>query len=497
MAGLTATGFEIKTTSELADEMSDDVKSQLGNVNTQADSILGILLGVVAARLGSLWELGESIYRALDPDDATGDPLDGVCEFTGTIREDAAPSTLVAAVDLDAGTTLPAGSRASVEDASSRIFETDAEVSSTTIRQWHTVAMTSIEDGPTVAEEATLNQIDTPVSGWNAVTNEPVGATRWTAVEPFSLTDGMTLDIDINFGGVQTATFNTGDFVDINNALADEVALVINTDVSDQVSSDDGGRAKIVADALGSAARIRISGGTALAALGLTSADVYGVDGTEAELGQLEEDDATLRARRGAELERQGTSTGDTLRARLLEIDGMLDVSVYQNRTDVTDGGGLPPKSFRAVVLGDALDDDEIAQTIFDNSPLGIESYGSETVTIYDSQGTAVPIYWDVATAIPLYVEATISAIAASYAGDDVVKAAVAAYVTALLMGDDVIAEAAKGRLFQAGVYDITAFLIDDVDPPVAATNIAVGLDEVATLDVADIDLTTNYVTPS
>lgn len=498
MAGLTATGFEIKTTADIFEEMSTQIKAELGNVNTQADSDLGVMLGVVAGRIGSAWELAQSIYRAFDPDDSSDDALDGLSELTGAVREDSTPSTLTAAVDLDAGRTLTAGNQANVAGAPSRIFETDTTLTSSTIRKWRSVEMTATEDGPTVAEEGTLTEITTPSTGWDAVTNEPVPATRWSdSLENYALSDGQTLQLDVG-AGTTTATFNTGEFVDIGHASAQEVADVINAETTGVLASDDGGRLKLEDSTdTGSSSSLEVVGGTAVTALGLTAETVTGVEGAAAELGALEETDAVLRARRTNELEQQGTGTGETLRAQLLELTGMLDVAVYENRTDDVDGDGLPAHSFRAVVFGTGLVDADVAQVVFDNSPLGIESYGSESATVYDSQGVAVTVYWDVASEVPIYVEADIDVIATTYVGDDEVKAAVAAYVNAILLGDDVIAEASRARLWQTGVYDVNTFLVDDVDPPVAATNISIGLDEVATLDVADIDLTSNEVTPS
>jgi hypothetical protein len=47
---------------------------------------------------------------------------------------------------------------------------------------------------------------------------------------PYALTDGDQLIISV-YGTDRTATFNTGDFADINNATVAEVAAVINTDI--------------------------------------------------------------------------------------------------------------------------------------------------------------------------------------------------------------------------------------------------------------------------
>jgi len=89
--------------------------------------------------------------------------------------------------------------------------------------------------------------------------------------ETYTLSDGQTLTVSVDGAAADTATFNTGDFVDISNATAAEVAAVINTDVADcaaDVTSD--GKVRITSDTwpASATASIEVTGGTANPALG-------------------------------------------------------------------------------------------------------------------------------------------------------------------------------------------------------------------------------------
>ncbi len=80
-------------------------------------------------------------------------------------------------------------------------------------------------------------------------------------------------------------------------------------------------------------------------------------------------------------------SKGGTLagvRAALLDLPGVRVALGRQNRTRA-EVAGLPANSYEMIVEGgDPL---QIAQTIWDEGPLGIESHGSETYTIQDEEG--------------------------------------------------------------------------------------------------------------
>ena len=91
------------------------------------------------------------------------------------------------------------------------------------------------------------------------------------AAETYVLVDGQTLLVEVDGGSEQTATFNTADFSNIAAATADEVAVVIDTDLTDASAFDDGGSPTIRSDTRGLGSSLKVTGGTANAVLGFTA----------------------------------------------------------------------------------------------------------------------------------------------------------------------------------------------------------------------------------
>jgi len=104
------------------------------------------------------------------------------------------------------------------------------------------------------------------------------GATLGTSLAgPYSLSDGDNLNFVIDVGGVPvplSITLSAADFQDISMATADEIAAVINADVSAQssglVASATGGNLFVGTSATGAQAALTLTGGSAVAALGWT-----------------------------------------------------------------------------------------------------------------------------------------------------------------------------------------------------------------------------------
>ncbi len=173
MPGLTATGFEILTLDEIREEIATDLRAAFGaTLDTSAESVLGQLAGIFAEREASVWLMGRDVWQAFTPGGSGGTSLTQLALLTGTLRRSATYSTVTASVNLNAGTTLPSGSRAAVVDDPDAQFETLADVTNGGGSPANFPAeMRAVETGPVRANSATLTVIVTPVSGWNSVTN--------------------------------------------------------------------------------------------------------------------------------------------------------------------------------------------------------------------------------------------------------------------------------------------------------------------------------------
>lgn len=170
MPGLTNTGFVDATLVELKEAIEADERALISpTVNTATASLVGQMNGVVATKLRELWELAAAIYDAAFTDLATGQSLTLRAALTGTTREAATFTRVVAQCDLDAGTYTAGTLIASVVDSPTSRFANAEDVTST--GGSNDVIMDCETAGPIVCNFGTLTVIASPLSGFNSVGN--------------------------------------------------------------------------------------------------------------------------------------------------------------------------------------------------------------------------------------------------------------------------------------------------------------------------------------
>lgn len=174
MAGVTPTGFVKKTFEQIVDEVNQQQRDEISQaLILTTDTSIGQLNAIEAEREASLWDALQAVYSAFDPNQASGVALEAVSAITGTIRNAATVSNVYGvSVNLNAATTLPQGSIASVAGDPSRRFITKTAVtnsggSAATV----TVDFESQDTGPVECLAGQLTVIAEPVTGWNSVTN--------------------------------------------------------------------------------------------------------------------------------------------------------------------------------------------------------------------------------------------------------------------------------------------------------------------------------------
>lgn len=215
----------------------------------------------------------------------------------------------------------------------------------------------------------------------------------------------------------------------------------------------------------------------------------------DAVLGQAIETDPALRSRRIQLLQNAGSATLEGIRSNVRAVLGVTQAFVFENTTLITDAFGLPGKSFEVVVENGA--DVDIAQIIFESKPVGIESFGSTTIAVTDSQGFSHDIDFSRPTTIDIWIEITVQINATVYgggsipAGDAQVEAALVALGDLQQIGQDVIALLFKCESLEvAGVIDVTAFAIGTAASPTLEDNITIANRELALFDTSRIIVT-------
>jgi uncharacterized phage protein gp47/JayE len=185
--GLLDSGFVDKPLENIIEDLEEDQKAEIAtDLDVSSTSPVGQLNGIIGAHLRELWEVAQALWSAMDPDKNEGLSQTAIASWTGSVREAATKSLVTGRLNLNAGAVVPAGSVASVAGSPTSRFLTLVEAENTGgIPADFDVTMEAETAGPVVANANTLTNIDTPVSGWNSITN-PADATIGSPAE----TDG-------------------------------------------------------------------------------------------------------------------------------------------------------------------------------------------------------------------------------------------------------------------------------------------------------------------
>ncbi|EMV1123472.1 baseplate J/gp47 family protein [Klebsiella pneumoniae] len=218
-----------------------------------------------------------------------------------------------------------------------------------------------------------------------------------------------------------------------------------------------------------------------------------------ATVGVAAETDAELRVRQSQSVALSSLTPFDAVDGAIANVEGVTRHKLFENDTETTDANGLPAHSISAIVEGG--DATAIANTIRSVKGQGVSTYGTTAVIVTDKYGNPYTIRFSRPIDVPVYVSITLKALTgySSEVGDEI-KAAVAAYINSLAIGDSVL----LSRVYSpanlgvvsggnARYYDIMELLIGRSSDDVAAANVVVAYDESASCSVDNIVL---VVTP-
>jgi hypothetical protein len=185
----------------------------------------------------------------------------------------------------------------------------------------------------------------------------------------------------------------------------------------------------------------------------------------------------------------------EAIRAALIQVEGVTFAVVYENDTNDTDDDGRPPHSIEAVVAGGSPQD--IGATIWRTHAGGITTYGSQLVTVNDSQGVSHVMRFNRPTEVPIYLQITVTANPEkelSAAAITLIQQAIVTQGAGITVGQDVILQSFYGTVYTAtsgavgymeikGSTDGTTWSTD---------NIVMDARHLATFDASNISVTIN-----
>jgi uncharacterized phage protein gp47/JayE len=483
--GISDEGFTLKRLNDILTEqrakavqLFQDLTAEGDLVDTSDSSLLGRLIALDAAGDADLWEVAQQSWSAFDPNSATGISLDNLVQYGGISRFGASPSTAIGLFAGTLNTLVPAGSTVSAPNT-----------------QVEFTASESVALSPTLAAGITISVNTLQNSAAYSVTYTPFGSTATTAT---FTSDGDATVAEI-LAGLQAVIAGSHPLLDATVVGSGSAAtLVINNDdvfqsITYSVTSNfiinkvkkTGGLTAVVNGALSQEANTITQIVTPV--LGWDSV----TNPLAASEGRLAETDEELRIRfRNTKLERSSNIL-DSLYSALQNLDGVEEVQIYENDTDVTDSNGVLPHSFLPVILGGSSQ--LIAETIWENKPMGIRSQGSTVIAVTDSQGFLHGIGLERPAPVTIYVEMTLSLNPEAdnpFPGDgtEQIQAAIIAYASDKFgVGKDVIFSRLFTPINSIPGHQVDSLFIGTSPSPAGTSNVIINFDELASFESLNI----------
>lgn len=435
--GLTEKGFQPKRLADIVAGVNSRIADQLGiQIETNANSVFGQIIGVFSYEIADLWEQAGMVYNAMYPHTAGGVSLDNAAALAGIAPISAEKTTVICTCYGTQGTQIPYGAQISSATNSNIIFNCVEA-------QAYIDANKACDVGVTIASVTPGTAYSVNIDG---------------------MLYSYTATADDSVASVLTQIAALFSFADITATVNNDVLQVTKDDQSETFGIS---LSNTVFDYIGSPVKFECAtAGAIIPALNDLSQIVtvfVGWDSVSnnvaANVGRLAESDTALRQRWNSSLYARSVAMVDSIAAALMTLNGVTAARVYENDQDTTDADGRPPHSIEAVVAGG--DADEIATVIWQKKAAGIDTFGSQSAVTKDSQGfdhtinfnRPIPVYVWLDVEITEYAEEVLPPDAVTLITEALVE-----YGNNLSVGVDVILQRFMGAIYQAvnGVGYIT-----------------------------------------
>lgn len=488
--GVTPTGFKLKRLEDIQSETEDRFKTEFGDsINLTPQGPMGQIKGIFDEELSLIWELSQDVWDSGSPETAEDIALDNVASLTGTNRLVATKSKVIGRIGGTPTTLVPAGFVGSVDGDDTARFESvaDAIIGATGIDEIQTLTFSDAPDagsfelvfGAETTVPILFSEADIDVE--NALNN-------LSGLSAVSVSGDFSTGFVITFAGADGET--THPALTISNNTLEITSSPITIDVEETVK----GFPPFV-DTLFQAEETgpTVANTGSLTAIETPQGGVTQLTNPQdAEIGSNIETDAELKQRRKELLQRSGTATVEGIRNALLDVVDVNQALVIENTALIVDAGGRPGKSFESVVEGGA--DQDIADAIWASKPAGIETFGSVSVPVVDSQGFIHTINFSRATEIDIWMIVNITpntdpAEGPLYPidGDQQVEDVVLAFAQDFRIGQDVVVSQFYTPINTIGGVIGIEILVGTSPAPTMSDNIAIDVTERAVFDSARI----------
>ena len=385
--GVTPEGFVRPRLPEIRMEVIENLRRNLrakglpDDIETRPDSVTGVMIDTFAERAAALWEMGEGVYYAMYPGSATGVSLDRSVSFSGVRRLQAERSrAYVVAYGLQ-GTQIPAGAQIR-HRSTQNIWQTTEPITISA------AAAADVRIVPVVQPSATYR-----------VTVDGV---------PYAYTSGAGATIAAVLAGLVVALAPSGLQVSSDGAtirLVSVASVAVSIQLSSNLSFGEVGSA-VLAETVDAIPEVAEPGDLdSIVTLVPGWARVANLQAGA--VGRQRETDAQLRARYRLGVFRFGAGTLPSIGPNILNsVPGIIDIRVFDNKTDAVDAAGRKPHSVHVIVDGGI--DEDIAQAIYRYKSGGIDTNGAVVKVLDTPEGQQI-IQFDRPQPVYVWVRAQVT----------------------------------------------------------------------------------------
>lgn len=440
--GLTTEGFIVKRLPEIKESIRNAIKELFPNIDIADDSVTGQMISLQAQRDAELWEQAHNIYNEQHPSEAASTGLDYILEFKALTRLQASKSQLIIGFNGELNTEIPKDTQVKNEYGNIFVTKEDALIYNGGLLKAY-LRINEVADN--TIYEITINETETySIDSGISATAESIAASLILAITED--VDSPIIAVSPGSGDITLETKSGTFLVEFDPTIL--FFCPINCE------SQETGEISVVAYSID---KIETPVG------GLDNVNNF-EDGVK---GRATETDAEARIRFFASTISEAGTLPAIVSFLQDEVEDVITVKGYENRTDTIDGFGRPPHSIHIIIEGG--DDDEIADLLWKSKPGGIQLFGSEEVEIIDSNGDTQIINFD--RPIPKYAWINI---VLTLGGEEIfpadgllqVKQKVFGYGDDLQIGKDIIPQRFYGSIFEVpGIESIFIEIAITDDP--------------------------------
>jgi len=445
-----------------------DIVDPQDEVDVSENTFLGRQISTFSASIADLWEQLQFVNDSYNPNAARGIAQDNLYLLSRITREAARPTTTSVLFDGDIGTVVNVG----------------LKLQSSTTKRFFSVISGGQINQDDVSE--IVFDITDPTDGmvYSVTRTNPIGTSvvaTFTASVSDTIGDVLAaLEASLSVGGyVCTVDGNT-------LAVASPDAFQTDTyTVSDTVTAITAKKLfEVSADVVGPFPQVAGSIDTVTTFVtGLASV----ANPEDAAVGRYKETDTEFRERFRNSRFAAGAGTYESILETISSLDGVSEVKIIPNESNITDVNGIPAHEFLVIVRGGSAT--AITKSIFQKKPIGIRSFGNTSAVIYDSTGNPWEIYFSRPVEVPVYISLTIEDVG-GLPGDyeEQLKTQIYDYITAnQKIGGTLVYSRLFTPINSVNGHSVVSMYVDTVPSPTATANISISFDQLITVNKYDI----------